>query len=486
MSIRIREILDGLKGTGRRPLLKYIPKITLPSDTKGLFPNAILSALPYDQKYSLVGLITEALVLGSEPITNDSPIDELAKLGVTLEETIKAKIKKSKTTSDYIKKIEKTREELKIKLAEFNGSPEGGGPYEILQNQELKYDCVEGHPDGICGKTVMEVKTSSKLDDDINYFMLQLCSYVTLGDGSYSQAILVLPLQQTVIAFDARMWPKRKYFRSLLVSKAKNLILAKPAFDIGIFMTASLLVERYGIGSHTKKAPTLLQTVQGLPPNIPYQIFLGGNQNTRLSVKDADLAAAAEYLEENNIILYIHSPYLINLSSSSADNWQENYLQRLLQYGSALGAKGVVVHTGKHTSDKYEVGVKKMRTMIEAVLPYGSPGCPLLLETPAGQGTETLQDQDEFLTFVDSFGSQNIAVCVDTCHVFANGHEPLEYVKASYNHNLLRLVHFNDSSECCGSCKDRHAMVGMGQIGLEKMSAIAKFCGENSIDMLIE
>lgn len=482
MPIRVREILDGLKGTGRRPLLKYIPKVTLPSDTKGLFPNAILSSLPYDQKYSLIGLITETLVLSSEPITNDSPIEELSKLGVTLDDTIKAKIKKSKTTTDYIKKIEKTREVLKEKLAEFNGS----GPYEILLNQELAYDCVEGHPDGICGKTVMEVKTTSKLDDDINYFMLQLCSYVALGDGYYSQAILVLPLQQTVIAIDARMWPKRKYFRGLLVSKAKNLIAAKPSIDLNSIMTASYIVEHYRIGNHTKKAPTLLETVQGLPSNIPYQIFLGGNQNTRLNVKDADLAAAAEYIEENNIILYIHSPYLINLSGTSSDNWQENYLQRLLQYGTALGAKGVVVHTGKHTSDKYEVGVEKMRTMIKGVIEYGSPGCPLLLETPAGQGTETLQDQDEFLEFVESFKSQNIAACVDTCHVFANGHEPIDYVKAAYDKNLLRLVHFNDSQDCCGSCKDRHAMIGMGQIGINKMSAIAEFCGENDIDMLIE
>jgi deoxyribonuclease IV len=482
MPIRVREILDGLKGTGRRPLLKYIPKVTLPSDTKGLFPNMILSSLPYDQKYSLVGLITESLVLGSEPLTNDSPIEELAKLGVTLDETVKAKIKKSKTTTDYIKKIEKTREVLKEKLTEFNGE----GPYEILLNQELTYDCVEGHPDGICGKTVMEVKTSSKLDEDINYFMLQLCAYAALGDGYYSQAILVLPLQQTVIAIDVRMWPKRKYFRGLLVSKAKNLILAKPEIDAVKVMTASLLVEEYGIGSHTKKAPSLLQTVEGLSPNIPYQIFLGGNQNTRLSVKDDDIVAAAEYLEENNIVLYIHSPYLINLSGTSADNWQIEYLQRLLQYGATLGAKGVVVHTGKHTSDKYEVGVEKMRNTIKSVLTAGSPGCPLLLETPAGQGTETLQDQNEFLEFVASFESQNIAVCVDTCHVFANGHDPLDYVKAAYNTNMLRLVHFNDSSECCGSCKDRHAMVGMGQIGLEKMTKIAEFCGENRIDMLIE
>lgn len=482
MSMRIREILDALKGTGRRPLLKYIPKATLPSDTKGIFPNAILSLLPYDQKYSLVGLVTEALVLSSEPITNDSLIDEFTKLGVTFDDTQTTKITKSKTTKDYIAKILKTREVLAEKLKEVNGE----GPHEILLNQELSYSCIEGHPDGICGKTVMEVKTSSKLDDDINYFMLQLCAYAALGDGYYTQAILVLPLQQTVIAFDVRMWPKRKSYRNLLVSKAKKLISDKPVIDLNAVMTASLLVDYYNIGNHTKKGPTLLQTVQSLTSGTPFQIFMGGNQNTRLTVKDDDIAAAAEYVDENNIVLYIHSPYLVNLSGTSADKWQENYLQRLLQYGATLGAKGVVVHTGKHTSDKYDVGVEKMRNMIEAVIPYGTPGCPLLLETPAGQGTETLQDKEEFLEFVESFNSPNIAVCVDTCHVFANGHEPLDYVKDAFNKNLLRLVHFNDSQDCCGSCKDRHAAPGMGQIGLDKMTKIAEFCGDNRIDMLIE
>ena len=63
----------------------------------------------------LLDLSLKHFVLGSEPITNDSPIEELAKLGVTLDETVKAKIKKSKTTTDYIKKIEKTREVSKGK-----------------------------------------------------------------------------------------------------------------------------------------------------------------------------------------------------------------------------------------------------------------------------------------------------------------------------------------------------------------------------------
>jgi deoxyribonuclease IV len=482
MSIRVREVLDGLKGTGRRPLLKYIPKPSLPSDTKGVFPNALLSALPYDQKHSLIGLVTEALVLGTEPITSDSIITELTKLGITLDEVSQNKIKKSKTTTDYIKKIEKTREVLSEKLSEANGA----GPHTILQGAELTSDCLEGHPDGICGKTVMEVKTTSKLEDGFTYFLLQLCAYVALGEGYYTQALLILPLQQTVIIIDTRMWPKRKYYLGLLISKAKKLIQSQPTIDAQDYMTARLLVEHYGIGSHTKKAPTLLQTVQNLTPGIPFQIFLGGNQNSRLTVKEKDLEAAAEYIEENNIVLYIHSPYLINLSGTADDEWHYRYMEKLLTYGGQLGAKGVVVHTGKHTKDSYEDGVEKMRNAIETILPHGTAGCPLLLETPAGQGTETLQGQDEFLDFVASFKSQNIGVCVDTCHVFANGHEPIEYVEAAYNSGLLRLVHFNDSQECCGSCKDRHAMVGMGQIGLDKMTKVAEFCGKNQIDMLIE
>jgi hypothetical protein len=143
-TLRIREILDGLKGTGRKPLLKYIPRPAPPAETKGLFPNALLSALPFDQKYSVIGLLTEQLVLTRDPITSDLIFAELANLGFALDDTAKAKITKSKTTTEYIKKIEKTREVLAEKLAE-----NGDADQPILLNQELSYKQIEGHPDGI-------------------------------------------------------------------------------------------------------------------------------------------------------------------------------------------------------------------------------------------------------------------------------------------------------------------------------------------------
>jgi deoxyribonuclease-4 len=282
------------------------------------------------------------------------------------------------------------------------------------------------------------------------------------------------------------MWPKRRYYRDLLVSKVKAITAATPVLDLNTYMAAQLLLQSYIIGSHVKKAPTLLETVKSLPSGTPYQIFLGGNQNTRLTVKDADIAAAAEYVDANNIIVYIHSPYLINLSASSADNWQQNYIQRLLQYSATLGAKGVVVHTGKHTKDTYEEGVEKMRKAIEEIIPYATPACPLLLETPSGQGTELLLGQEEFLDFVESFESPNISCTLDTCHMFACGHDPLKFIKDGIKRNIVNLVHFNDSQEQCGCKKDRHAQPGLGKIGPDTMTQIAELCSANRIHMLVE
>jgi deoxyribonuclease-4 len=313
------------------------------------------------------------------------------------------------------------------------------------------------------------------------------------------RALLVLPLQQMVLRFDLSAWEGRLAFRDRLVQKGGKLLEAAveakaeaqgnaeaPTANLLAYVAASHFAQRYGIGQHISKGPSLLATVQHIPPGIPHQIFLAGSRGTRLSLKDEDVAACAQHISNNGIQLFIHSPYIINLSATATDGWNVKHLGAILRLGAAMGVKGVVVHTGKHTSDTYEAGVEKMRQAMGAALEYATPECPLLLETPAGQGTETLQKEAEFLDFVESFHSAALAVCVDTCHVFANGHDPAKYTRAAHDRGLLRLVHFNDSKDCCGSCKDRHEMIGAGKIGLDKLREIAEFCQARAVPMVIE
>ena len=116
---------------------------------------------------------------------------------------------------------------------------------------------------------------------------------------------------------------------------------------------------------------------------------------------------------------------------------------------------------------------------------HATDSCPILLETPAGQGTEVLRTREEFTDFVAEFGDGRLRMCIDTCHVFACGHQPLEYIQKTAP-PFIKLIHFNDSAAPCGSCIDRHAAIGQGHSGDDTMAAIAHHAVTHSLPMVIE
>ena len=253
-------------------------------------------------------------------------------------------------------------------------------------------------------------------------------------------------------------------------------------------VAAATLCAEHKIGTHTGKLPSLAKTIRTLPdPSCPYQIFLGGPTNSRMSIGDADLAAAAAAVTETGAQVFVHSQYIINLCDDTKD-WSLPLLQKNLHYAAAAGFKGVVIHVGKATKQPVPAATEKMRVALTKCLEHATSACPILLETPAGQGTETLRGMREFIDFVAGFEDERIRICLDTCHVFACGHDPEAYIRACLEKEpgLLRLVHYNDSMEACGSCKDRHAYVGTGHIGLEKMRRLAEICAGAGVPMVIE
>ncbi len=248
------------------------------------------------------------------------------------------------------------------------------------------------------------------------------------------------------------------------------------------------LIQTHKIGCHIKKFPTLLQTVKQIPDDKPYQIFLGSNKSSKINLKDADIAAAAAEIDAKGQKVYVHTPYILNLATPFEDSWQTELFRKNIQASVAIGFKGVVIHVAKSTKQPYATAVETMRKNLAAAAEFATKSCPILLETPAGQGTETLKKMEEFCDFVKSFDDPRIRVCLDTCHVFACGHNPIEYIKRMLENydGLLKLVHYNDSQAPCGSCLDRHASVGMGHIGLEAMTEIAELCTDHGIPMVIE
>lgn len=103
----------------------------------------------------------------------------------------------------------------------------------------------------------------------------------------------------------------------------------------------------------------------------------------------------------------------------------------------------------------------------------------VLLETMAGKGSEIGGRFEELRDILDAVGSENVGVCLDTCHVYDGGYDivnDLDGVLDEFDRVIglerLRAVHINDSKNPCGAHKDRHECIGQGFIGIDAFQRI--------------
>lgn len=254
------------------------------------------------------------------------------------------------------------------------------------------------------------------------------------------------------------------------------------------------------IGTHIKKDKTFYKSLSnfystGANFNTPCQIFTGSTKMwKRPALNEEDNNRTMEYIEKNDISLFIHSLYLINLGRNSEEC--QKGLEALvydLELGTKLGAKGVVVHCGKSLKMEKSKAIDNMYNNIISVLEHVNVTCPLLIETSSQQGSELLNTYEEFSDFYNRFTKEQkekVKICIDTCHVWStfNGYYPSIYTEnwLKDNPGSLVLVHYNDSKYEKGSNKDRHALVGKGTIGVEEMNKVYKICSDNNIPMVTE
>tara|TARA_Y100000310_G_C20594056_1_gene769586 strand:+ start:97 stop:942 length:846 start_codon:yes stop_codon:yes gene_type:complete len=265
-------------------------------------------------------------------------------------------------------------------------------------------------------------------------------------------------------------------------------------------------LQQFHIGSHISKAKTFNQTISRWLTHCyenrlseqsnyirPCQIFTGSPKSfRRKKIDEKDRSLTNIIIRNSGVKCYVHSAYIINLSHPlTGIDFAFQYFRKELIMASSLGCRGVVVHCGKQLKYPLQMALDAMYQNLVNLSVFATNDCPILLETPAGQGTELLRRYDDFVQFYERFTEDErtkIKICIDTCHVFAAGHCPLKYMRDWYSvfPDGLQLVHFNDSKQVCGCCKDRHEYPGKGCIGIEKMTAICNWCQSIQIPMVYE
>jgi len=188
-----------------------------------------------------------------------------------------------------------------------------------------------------------------------------------------------------------------------------------------------------------------------------------------------------ERADELDLEVYVHAPFLINLGSPTEGTYKNSLASTAysLKRGQEIGALGVVVHTGSAVNEDFVEGAwKQIHEGMMPILNALSEDAPyLLLEPTAGQGQSLVKRLEDLAHYLKALEYHpKVGICLDTCHVFAAGHdiakkggmkETLDLLVDVAGEERIQLIHANDSMDVCGALKDRHQNIGEGFIGTD-------------------
>ncbi|MEV7086607.1 deoxyribonuclease IV [Streptomyces sp. NPDC093085] len=198
---------------------------------------------------------------------------------------------------------------------------------------------------------------------------------------------------------------------------------------------------------------------------------------------------------------YVHAPYLINFGSHTAATAEKSVesLRHSLRRGREIGALGVVVHTGSATGGRpREVALAQVRELMLPLLDEltHDDDPRLLLESTAGQGFSLCSRTWDFGPYFAALDAHpKLGICLDTCHVFAAGHDlagphgmrqTLDLLVETVGEGRLGLIHANDSKDVVGAHKDRHENIGAGRIGAEPFRELFTHPATEGVPLVIE
>ncbi len=239
------------------------------------------------------------------------------------------------------------------------------------------------------------------------------------------------------------------------------------------------------IGSHvsfgTKQILGALEEALSYKANT-FMFYTGAPTNTiRKSINNEIVDKAKIAMKENNIDInnvICHAPYIVNLGSKKdidKYNFSIDFIRNELKRCDEMGITKMVLHPGNAVGITKEEGLDNIAEALNSILD-GTTSCKILLETMAGKGTECGCTTDELKYIIDKVAKQNqIGVCIDTCHIFDGGYDIsnfdtyLNEFDEKIGIDKIGCIHVNDSKNILGSHKDRHANIGIGNIGFDTL-----------------
>lgn len=176
-----------------------------------------------------------------------------------------------------------------------------------------------------------------------------------------------------------------------------------------------------------------------------------------------------------------HGAYVLNVATPDTDKWTRarDGLAKELERSTLLGLGQVCFHPGAATDGDREGAAERIAGAMVYALERVRSTTRLLIENTAGAGSTMARTAEEvglILAHVPKKYRPRTGYGLDTCHLFASG-----YDIAKSQSELTRTLdafeaeageapgffHLNDSAGALGSNRDRHTLIGEGEIGVD-------------------
>ena len=225
--------------------------------------------------------------------------------------------------------------------------------------------------------------------------------------------------------------------------------------------------------------------------------------NERVGVKAERVERFRAALDEAGIAperVVVHAAYVLNVATPDEEKWTRASagLAKELERSTALGVGAVCFHPGAATDGNRAAGIERIALAIIAALEQVQGETRLLVENTAGAGNTVARTAAEvaaILSLLPARLRRRSGYGLDTCHLFASG-----YDIASSAASLARVLdefeeatgeapgffHLNDSEGALGSNRDRHALLGEGQIGAEPFRWLLADRRSRGVPLLLE
>jgi len=216
------------------------------------------------------------------------------------------------------------------------------------------------------------------------------------------------------------------------------------------------------------------------------QVFSAKPQfyNERIRIRPDRVARFTAALRETGLEarhVLVHAAYVLNPASPEPPKAARSReaLARELERTAALGAFACCFHPGSAGSGDVGAAIERVaEAIVHAVQTVPGPA-RVIVENTAGAGHTVGRSAEEvsaILAHVPRALRPRTGYGLDTCHLFASGHEIARSERALRDvldrfeeqcGEKPAFFHLNDSEFAFGSNRDRHALIGEGRIGAE-------------------